>query len=68
MVIKGLSDNTIDLAEQILVDCDNISSGCYGGNCISASDLVISKGLSLTTTYPYNISITNETYSTTPGY
>lgn len=32
------------MAEEILLTCDKQSAGCNGGNCVSASNLVISKG------------------------
>lgn len=36
-----------DLAEQFVLKCDTKSSGCNGGNCVSASNLVLTKGLPL---------------------
>ena len=46
MVQRGRNDENINLAEQILLKCDTKSYGCNGGNCVSASNLVTSKGLS----------------------
>ena len=52
MTQKGKCTDS-DLAEKILLKCDTKSSGCNGGNCVSASNLVILKGLSDEDRYPY---------------
>lgn len=45
---------SLDLAEQYLLKCDTRSGGCNGGNCVSSSNLAISKGLPLESKFPYN--------------
>ena len=52
--IKGRSVTSLNLAEQFLLKCDRNNYGCNGGNCISSSSLVLSKGLPLESTYLYD--------------
>lgn len=53
MAQRGVSADPNDLAEQILLQCDTGSAGCNGGSSITASNLVIRKGLSSESKWPY---------------
>jgi C1A family cysteine protease len=54
ILAKGASNNTLALAPQQIVDCDNSDMGCDGGNPPTAYDYIISAGgLDDEKDYPY---------------
>lgn len=60
---------SLDLAEQFVLKCDIKSGGCNGGNCGSASNLVITKGLPLESKFPYSpYKSYSKICSATPAY
>lgn len=62
LVRRKLATNTVDLAEQFLLQCDKSSGWCNGGYIDTAIDLGQRTGMPLDTTYPYTSTASN--YST----
>ncbi|EAN31019.1 Papain family cysteine protease family protein [Theileria parva strain Muguga] len=50
-------DETVDLSEQELVDCDKLSGGCFTGSPFTAMEYVCSKGLSSSRDVPYRAKV-----------
>ncbi|XP_954975.1 cysteine proteinase precursor, tacP, putative [Theileria annulata] len=50
-------DETVDLSEQELVDCDKFSNGCYTGSPFTAMEYVCSNGLSSSSDVPYTAKV-----------